>query len=408
MNRRSAVFLAGLIMPLALCAQTIVGIGSSTISGEGADPGQSWLDLLQAYYTQSGLTVNIVNLGLSKSSSFNGMPSSYETPLMPGDPFDPSTPLYDHNITYAWNYHPDVVIIAYPSNDVVYGFTVAQWLSNLRTINDSVIAVGKSAWIATSQPRNDQPMSIRLLLKEARDSILAEFPGRALNFYDQLVDPATLGIQTSLTNDGIHPNDAGHALLFQVAKTANILNPTPLALSITGFGGSWNNGGIDLHWQITGTGLLSASSVERSGDGMHFNELWQESSLDQDLGNYSYTDQHPLSGNNFYRVKLNEQGAISYSPIISIGNPVRGWSIGELYSTGDGSQWNVVVNSADGGKVSLRIVDAGGKMILGQQAMMPASSQQFSLDLSPLAAGQYFLEVWTNRGRIATRAIQRF
>lgn len=407
MKCRCALSLAGLLTPIALIAQTIVGIGSSTISGEGADPGKSWLDLLGAYYTQSGLTVTIENLGLSKSSSFNGMPSSYKTPLMPSDPFDPSTPLYGHNITYAWNFFPDVVIVAYPSNDVVYGFSVDQWVSNLRTIYDSITVLGKVAWIVTSQPRNDQPTSIRQQLKQARDAILAEFPGRTLNFYDPLVDPATLGIQSSLTTDGIHPNDAGHMLLFQVAQAANILTPAPLALSILGFGGSRGNGGIDLHWEVTGTGLESSSAVERSGDGIHFTDLWEEPASDRGLGSHSYTDQHPLSGNNFYRIKLTDQEATTYSPIISLGNPVVGWNIEKLYSTGDGSLWNLVINSGDGGKISLRVVDVTGRLILRQEGMMSPGSQQFSIDLSAYANGQYFLEIWTQKGHLATRAIQR-
>src|SRR6185312_11992550 len=98
-----------------------------------------------------------------------------------------------------------VVIIGYPSNDIAFGFTLTQYLANLRTIYDSVLAAGKVAYVTTTQPRDDIAPALRQLALQGRDSILSEFPQRSLNFWDPVADPTTLGILTQYEfGDGIH------------------------------------------------------------------------------------------------------------------------------------------------------------------------------------------------------------
>jgi lysophospholipase L1-like esterase len=406
MLRRYLFALGGTVLPLTLLAQSIVGVGSSTISGEGAIPkDSSWLNLLGNFYSRQGLNVSITNVGWPGSTSFNGMPSSYRTPTAV---FNDSTPLLYHNITYAWLFNPDIVIIAYPSNDVVLNFSIQQWLSNLRTIYDSVSVLGRTAWVATSQPRDDVGPDVRQLLKEVRDSILLEFAGHALDFYDVLADPATMEFQSGLTDDGIHPNNTGHELLFEVARDANLVSMTPLPLSIAGFSAVWNKGEIDLAWRVTGTGIGSGSSVERSGDGVDFTAIWEEQKTDAALAYHRFADRQPLSGRNFYRIKLAEGATIHYSPIVSLVNAGAGWKLERLYPAGTSAIWKMDLSTSVGGQVTIRVFDAPGKSVLIKRINIAAPGGSFALDLSTLAAGQYFMQVTTEQGPVAARPIQRW
>jgi lysophospholipase L1-like esterase len=388
-------------------AQKIVAIGSSTVSGEGADPrSNAWLNLYGTYLTGLGLPVTIVNLGASGTTSFNGLPSSYATPSN-ANPLPPDLPFLNHNITYALTLHPDIVLIAYPSNDFVLGFTMTQFLANLRTIYDSALAMGKIAYVSTSQPRNDLPTPIRVLLRTAKDSILAEFAGHTLDFWTPLADPVTLGFKTGLTSDAIHPNNAGHQLLFQVARDANIIPITPLPIKLTGFKAIFQDQKVHLQWRSSDQTGAVIFKVQRSGDGLLFDDRWQEqSSGTSSPTDHSWTDGSPLSGRSFYRIMFTEQGLTSYSGIVSILNASGGWKIGKLYPI-NGSLWNLEVLTGKGGNVMAHLVDGNGRSVLRRTIYVNPPSAIVPLDLSGLAAGEYFLQLSAPDGGRSTRAIQK-
>jgi acyl-CoA thioesterase-1 len=394
-----------MLMSHTAIAQHIVAIGSSTVSGEGADPIDSaWLNLYGAYLTNLGLPVTITNLGYSGTTTFAGMPSSFATPVSPPQP---GVPFLDHNITYALSLNPDLVLIAYPSNDLVLGYTITQYLSNLRTIYDSALALGKTAYVSTTQPRNDIGTAIRALQLTARDSILAEFPGHVLNFWDPLADPVTLGFKTGLTTDGIHPNNAGHQLLFQVVRDANIIPVGPLAIKLTDLRAIFQDGTVHLQWKSSNQTGLAIFNVQRSWDGILFDDRWEEQSKGTSSpADHSWTDATPLSGRSFYRVKITEQGSVSYSATVSILNTSGGWKIGKLYSI-NGSLWNVEILSGKAGNVMAYLLDGSGRNVLHRTLYVNPPSTILPMDLSALAAGEYFLQLTTPDGSKTTRAIQK-
>ena len=388
-------------------AQKIVAIGSSTVSGEGATiPDSAWLNLLNTYFTSLGLSVTITNLGQSGLTTFNGMPSSYRTPTSANPP-PTDIPYLNHNITFALSSNPDIVLIAYPSNDLVDHFTMTQFLANLRTIYDSALALGKIAYVSTSQPRNEQPALILDSLRIAKDSILAEFPGHALDFWTPLADPVTLRFKTGLTDDAIHPNNAGHQLLFQVARDANIIPFVPLAIKLTGLTAVFQDQKVHLQWKTSDQTGAAIFGIQRSGDGLVFGDRWKEqSSGNSSPTDHSWTDDSPLPGRSFYRIKLTEQGSTAYSGIVSILNTSSGWKIGKLYAT-NGSLWNLEVLTLKGGNVMAHLVDANGRSVLQRTIYVNPPSAIVPVDLSGLAAGEYFLQLSTPDGGRSTRAIQK-
>lgn len=205
--------------------QSIGVIGSSTAAGQGpSSPDSAWVNRLSKYLKDRHLIDTIYNLALGAQTTYTGMPTSY---IPTGRP----SPNPGANITRAISLGSNVVVVAYPSNDFVLGYSMTEYLSNLRTIYDSAVKAGKRCFITTTQPRNDVGPGIRQMFIEGKDSILAEFGPFAINFYDPVADPVTLGILPQYsTSDGIHLNDAAHALLFQAAVATNLLNIAPLAI----------------------------------------------------------------------------------------------------------------------------------------------------------------------------------
>jgi lysophospholipase L1-like esterase len=389
-------------------AQKIAAIGSSTVSGEGAIPRDScWLNLHQLYLTGLGLPVTTLNLGWSGTSSFNGLPSSMGPGGEATSELTSRQPFLDHNITAALAINPAVVFIAYPSNDLVLNYTMTEYLRNLRIIVDSVRAAGKIAYVATSQPRNDVGPAIRALQVIAKDSILAEFPGFTFNFWDPLADPVTLGFKAGLTGDGIHPNNAGHQLLFQVVKNTNVLSIAPLALKLNDLTAIYRDRQIRLSWNISNQDAMAALWIQRSRDGNLFEDRHQLSVAENTTTtNYSWTDESPLPGKSFYRIKIAEQGAATYSKVISIFTTTDEWKIGKLYAV-SGSLWNLEILSGKEGTVKFHLVDGSGRSLLQRSLYVNAPSTIFPVDLSGLANGAYFLQLSTPEGGRLTRAIQK-
>src|ERR1700722_16509515 len=119
MNKYLFTFAVILACSLSAAAQTkriVAVIGSSSAFGTGANPmDSSWVNLTKDYLKGLGLIDTIYNIALGGSTTFAGLPT--------WDSGGASAPDTAHNITKALRYNPDVVLIAYASNDVVADYT---------------------------------------------------------------------------------------------------------------------------------------------------------------------------------------------------------------------------------------------------------------------------------------------
>jgi hypothetical protein len=91
---------------------------------------------------------------------------------------------------------------------------------------------------------------------------------------------------------------------------------------------------VDLNWVTMMESGVDHFSVERSGDGMNFQDIdsvdskMKISTNDYQL-QYSYTDKHPLTGTSYYRLKIvGKNGNINQTPVVQIvNNPFEGTRI---------------------------------------------------------------------------------
>jgi lysophospholipase L1-like esterase len=139
------------------------------------------------------------------------MPSSYVPPS--------GRPLPDGsiNIDAATAFSPKLILVAYPTNDTANGYSVSETVTNLLTIRSYAQAKGVSVVVEGTQPR-DLPDAQRALLPQIDEqlaaaigpcfvnvrSLLASADGRINPIYD--------------SGDGVHPNDAGHQVIFAQVK----------------------------------------------------------------------------------------------------------------------------------------------------------------------------------------------
>lgn len=382
-------------------AQVLGVIGSSTAAGGGATTfDSSWVGRTQLYYKKLGQLTTYHDIAWSGSTTWNGMPTSFVFPSgVTIPPLD--TPHRADNVTRILQLGSDVVVVAYPTNDLQNGYGLTQYMSNLRIIYDSVVNVGKTCYVTTTQPRDDASPAIRQLFLKGKDSILAEFPGRALDFWTPVVDPSTLGILAQYSaGDDIHLNNAGHAVIAQVAENAGIMTPIPLPLTLAAFSARWTDQGALLQWTMANQGSSHPVpvDVQRSLDGTTFSSLYRTTVTTTTSVSSSWTDTRCPPGTSFYRLNWVEDAQVNYSRIVTVNRPGGTLSIGKVYLSG-ASLLVTEIEVPSAGTASISVLDFAGRLILHKDYTGLPPSATLSIPLPPLASGEYVMKVMTPDGQ---------
>jgi len=104
--------------------------------------------------------------------------------------------------------------------------------------------------------------------------------------------------------------------LLATKKAVSLLAPGPLPVNFLLF--EAKKQGMDgwLHWRVNGELGVAKYVIERSGDGRVFGPVGEVAGSAAAAGDYTFTDGHPLDGDNFYRiVEYDPDGKATYSGI---------------------------------------------------------------------------------------------
>jgi lysophospholipase L1-like esterase len=401
---RKVIALLALILPaLGFCQTKVIAvIGSSTAAGFGASvPDSAWVNRAVHYWQGQGFVIILHNLAVASTTSYAGMPTDFVPPSN-RDTVDP-----EHNITMAMSFNPDLVFIAYPSNDIGKDYTNTEYLFNLRTMASVVTSAGKVAYVTSTQPRDAFNAAEVDSLVKGRDSIMAEFTPYGLNFFDSLADPVTHLFKPALTDGGVHPNDAGHRLLFEVVQSNVVLPGPPLPLRLTGIHAFPGDHSILLQWTTAGEQAPTHFEIQRSLKGASFATIGQAEGKGSETGAaYSWSDDQPQTGDNFYRLHILTGAGESYSPVVSAAiTPAASGLIGKIFQM-NGSLLNLELSIPPGLKAEVSVYSASGIPIKKQSVESQAGF--VTVPLPGLAPGIYFVTVTTSSGQRETKAFHKF
>ena len=196
---------------------TIVVLGSSTAEGTGAStPDSAWVNRFRASLAND-TRFEVVNLARGGYTTYHILPTGAEIPAGVNITPDP-----ERNITQALTYDPFAIIVNMPSNDAANNFSVSAQLDNFAAVATAAGSQDAAVYVATTQPRNfTDPAQIKLQ-REVRDSILAIYGDRSIDFWTGLADDNGFIRPEYDSGDGIHLNDAGHAILFRRVTTLGL------------------------------------------------------------------------------------------------------------------------------------------------------------------------------------------
>jgi hypothetical protein len=128
--------------------------------------------------------------------------------------------------------------------------------------------------------------------------------------------------------------------------------------------------------------------VERSADGQNFREIGSVNAKGE-ASSYSFWDEQPVAGINYYRLKLVEvSGESSYSNIVTATVKGSGSLNVDAYPNPASSDMTVKVSGPAAGNAILTITDLSGKVISSRSM----SGSETRLDLRGMAPGLYLLK----------------
>ncbi len=182
-------------------------LGSSTAAGVGATAGNSWASLLDAALraaNQPGIT----NRAKSGATTYQALPAAATRPA--GRPATDPT----QDIALALEARPPVVVLAFPSNDALLGYSVAETTANLLQLRELAVARGARVIVLSTQPRDDATAPARAAMLET-DAVMSAAVGACFVAVRADLSDASGRIAAAYSfGDGIHLNNAGHRLVF--------------------------------------------------------------------------------------------------------------------------------------------------------------------------------------------------
>lgn len=136
--------------------------------------------------------------------------------------------------------------------------------------------------------------------------------------------------------------------------------------------------------------------IERSLNGSHYNRI---STVKAGFTNYTFTDEQPLPGINYYRLKvIDNDGKFSYSAVKSVNNyPGIGVSI---YPNPVPGKLQVQMESDQQMNLQLRVFNSIGQTLLTTSLSIPAGKTIKAWDISNLEKGNYFLQLFSKDGAL--------
>ncbi len=192
--------------------QRWVVMGSSSAFGAGASSyANSWAGKLTEYANAQG--IEVFNIARGGYTTYHALNSDCEVNAAR---FQPDA---NHNINKALAFAPDLVVLSFPSNDAAMGYSAQETAYNLLMMREQLAQEKVATVLIGAQPRNMPAAKQRLLTQ--LDTLLQErMPACLVQVYEPLVDSGgNLAIAFN-AGDGVHVNDAGHAIIYQRLLTA--------------------------------------------------------------------------------------------------------------------------------------------------------------------------------------------
>lgn len=171
----------------------------------------------------------------------------------------------------------------------------------------------------------------------------------------------------------------------------------PVPVTFLDVKAAWRNKDVLVSWDVAQEENISHYEVERSANGSNFEKMHQEPATGSST--YTWLDTHPLSGDNFYRIRsVGTGGDIKYSQIVKVSRK-KGENLITVYPNPvkeDGILY-VGLQNTEPGNYQLQLLNEAGQVLHNQVIRHIGGSMLYSLQLKQMIThGNYILKIVSN------------
>ena len=182
-------------------------------------------------------------------------------------------------------------------------------------------------------------------------------------------------------------------------------NTGPLPVELLSFSGEAKKGYNLLSWATATEINNSGFEIQRSADGNEFAAIGFVAGMGNSSGLKEYSFKDPDIRNDilYYRLKqVDIDGAFEYSNVVAISNKGNAaLAIKSLYPNPFGKELGVLFNKAVEEPITVKIFDAGGKVVLTET--YAPFRDNFFINTENISSGVYFLSVEAGEGKLVQR-----
>lgn len=214
------------------------------------------------------------------------------------------------------------------------------------------------------------------------------------------INAGTIEDVTLLDKD-LDGNDRVYGL--SVDLGAYELQTSTLPVKFTGLSAKKSSNSITLNWATTAEYNNSHFYIERSANGKDFSFLTTLKAIGEQGGKYSYKDERPLLGDNYYRlVQVDLDGVVNVLGVVSSAYQIAADAVNVYPNPLVNS--TVTVSFSAGKFATLKLVSLNGKVL--SKYVLNAQQTTQNLDVQSLQKGIYFVQLQGNAGAEVVKIIK--
>jgi|GEM_PF-5167604 len=238
----------------------------------------------------------------------------------------------------------------------------------------------------------------------------------SLVFVEPTGKPTTLytGGRTATSNDA---DSTGRTLLPCLTVTAadttmpllggngGFYVTPPVSVELVSYNGVSEACAVTLDWTTGTESDLALFIVERSTDGINYDQIGVVAATGNSTVNQEYQliDNAPVNGINYYRlVQVAQDGTSEVIGLIDVAVNCSVIEITNLYPNPAINDVNIVITSGEEGPVTIEMIDMLGRTLYSNNEELTVGENVFSLDISNLAAAPYFIGIKNVQGETVT------
>jgi len=169
----------------------------------------------------------------------------------------------------------------------------------------------------------------------------------------------------------------------------------PLPVTFTSIEATQKNANVEVTWKVENENNMRQYEVQRSLDGNNFLKVSTIDAINGGANNYSWNDEHPLSGYNYYRIRsIDINGEAKYTDIVKV---LTGQLISEIAVNPNpvtNSTIKLQFTNQVAGVYGINLSNAAGQIIMSKTITHAKGSSLEIIKLNnPFLKGIYQLEI---------------